>query len=851
MKNTFVVALKLFSNGRYSKLNNSLKFLILFFVMTLSLLLNSKGVMAATITVCPSGCNYTSIQSAINNANSGDTIDVYNGIYYENVIVNKTINLVGQNKDTTTIDGGGSGNTVYITSDWVNISGFTINGSGITGYDAGISINSNYNNISNINITDNYLGVYLSESNNITISYNSISGNGLDCILSEDSFYNTISENNLTGNDYGIEMYTSNYNTIYNNIISNNDGDGIYFEESFFNTISTNNIELNFDSGIILETSSNSNTISENIISKNYRGIDIFDSSSNTISGNNITGSNESGTYLSGSSNNTISENTLSGNKGEGIYFDGSSSNNNVSGNDISLGDTGIYIESAGITVHYNKIYDNNNYGINNINVETVNATLNYWGNAYGPYNTISNPDGQGNNISDNVTFWPYYYDEERTVLSAENHVFLNDSTTVGSNHTEVIVPPNNTAANITVLVNVVNVTLNLALLDNSSNITTNATLTGSINISSNRTIGTVKVFIPADLTITASTSWNCIINLPIIMENSSVNVTPDAGKTATVSFVIETGYFDERLTLGKAVSILIPGEAGKYAGYLRSGTFYPITTICSNDTQSAGNELGNEGNCKIDSGPNLVIWTKHFTKFITYAQFDITTTTTTTTTTTLGGFGGGSVHYHKETKIWDKITPGRVVIMKITDKEICFKQIQVSVNNQVNNVKITVTKLAGKPASVVHEVSGKVYKYMEINTQNLEDDNIESAKIRFEINKAWINSNNIDKDTIVLNRYKNGWEKLKTRLVGQDSDYYTYEADTPGFSVFAVTGEVLSETEEPGEVEETPEKEIKEEKAEQPSPPENFGETQRLIFVGLLAFVIGFLTFWKLRPSK
>jgi len=37
--------------------------------------------------------NYTKIQDAIDNATSGDTVFVYNGVYYENVIVNKTINL--------------------------------------------------------------------------------------------------------------------------------------------------------------------------------------------------------------------------------------------------------------------------------------------------------------------------------------------------------------------------------------------------------------------------------------------------------------------------------------------------------------------------------------------------------------------------------------------------------------------------------------------------------------------------------------------------------------------------------------------------------------------------------------
>ena len=56
-----------------------------------------------------SGGAFISIQDAINAANDGDTVFVYNGTYYENVIVNKIINLIGEHPDATLIDGGGSG----------------------------------------------------------------------------------------------------------------------------------------------------------------------------------------------------------------------------------------------------------------------------------------------------------------------------------------------------------------------------------------------------------------------------------------------------------------------------------------------------------------------------------------------------------------------------------------------------------------------------------------------------------------------------------------------------------------------------------------------------------------------
>lgn len=47
--------------------------------------------VAATYTVCPSGCEFSSIQSAIDAANSGDTIEVHSGTYNERVDANKAI----------------------------------------------------------------------------------------------------------------------------------------------------------------------------------------------------------------------------------------------------------------------------------------------------------------------------------------------------------------------------------------------------------------------------------------------------------------------------------------------------------------------------------------------------------------------------------------------------------------------------------------------------------------------------------------------------------------------------------------------------------------------------------------
>ncbi|MCD6478021.1 MAG: PGF-pre-PGF domain-containing protein, partial [Candidatus Aenigmarchaeota archaeon] len=148
-------------------------------------------------------------------------------------------------------------------------------------------------------------------------------------------------------------------------------------------------------------------------------------------------------------------------------------------------------------------------------------------------------------------------------------------------------------------------------------------------------------------------------------------------------------------------------------------------------------------------------------------------------------------------TQIWVKMTPGAAHIMKITNEEIGLKEMQITVNNEANNVKITVKKLEGKPASVTHEISGKVYRYIEVTKQNLKDENIESAKIKFEVSKSWLSENGYDPDSVILERYtENGWMKLNTLRVGETIDSYIYEAETPGFSVFAIAATTPPPTE-------------------------------------------------------
>jgi hypothetical protein len=97
------------------------------------LLLPFTSAQAMTITVCNTGCDYATIQSAVNGSSPGDTILVAPGRYIKNVTIISTLNIQGAGALSTTIDGPMAGSVITVTPNAVvTITGFTItNGRGI------------------------------------------------------------------------------------------------------------------------------------------------------------------------------------------------------------------------------------------------------------------------------------------------------------------------------------------------------------------------------------------------------------------------------------------------------------------------------------------------------------------------------------------------------------------------------------------------------------------------------------------------------------------------------------------------------------------------------------------------
>ena len=166
-------------------------FLILFFSSFFTN--NCLTATASTINVDNDGNgNYTVIQDAINIANNGDTIFVYSGYYTENLVINKPITLIGEDKGNTTIDGNNDV-TVGVFSDNVGLEGFTIkNGT------KGIMLNnSSKNTIKENTIINNNYGIYIdNKSTNNTIYQNNFIDNTKNAYDLSTNFWNFSSNGN-------------------------------------------------------------------------------------------------------------------------------------------------------------------------------------------------------------------------------------------------------------------------------------------------------------------------------------------------------------------------------------------------------------------------------------------------------------------------------------------------------------------------------------------------------------------------------------------------------------------------------------------------------------------------------
>lgn len=361
--------------------------------------------------------NYTGIQEAINHAIDGDTVFVYNGMYYGHVNINKSITLLGEDKNTTIISGY-IAYTVSIVSDWVFMSGFTIQNGKQRG--EGVRVDSCHNTLHNTIID--------TPADEIRISgdYNTLSSNTIICdriFLSGSG--SIFSGNTMTNNYYGIFFLDSWDNVIVqnrffncglfitdtvigNNIVMDNTVNGkplVYISDESDEAIdgdvgqillvnctnitiqdkeiatTTVGIQLVGCTDCLIEKvmitgslfgiclNGKQNTITGNTIIQNHDGV-VVSGDRNTVSANMVS-SNDVGINLQDSTTlNILRDNKITAN-GYGLLLDYGSDFNTILNNTITHNNDAVYLSSAANIFSGNVIQNNNEavrvYGDSNI----------------------------------------------------------------------------------------------------------------------------------------------------------------------------------------------------------------------------------------------------------------------------------------------------------------------------------------------------------------------------------------------------------------------------------------------------------------------------------------------------
>jgi parallel beta-helix repeat protein len=316
--------------------------------------------------------DFSTIQEAINNATEGSTILVRAGTYYEHVVVNKTVTLVGEDVSTTIVDGNNTGHVISIISDNVTVTGFTIQRSGniqMPALEAGICLNHSAGCVVSGNrlIDNGFCGISLLYSQRNTITDNNIARSSWGGIHLLNSSYNVISRNVVDTTYGGINGHaSSHYNNFTDNIISNSTH-GMFYHDANYNNICRNNISEIAAEGIWLQDQVNYNVVAENNLVNNTVAIRLQGPNYNNILSRNVITGAQYGIKIENYARYThMAENIIVNNRAgndswsAGIRLD-SGTDCQLNSNVITNNNYGIllYTSSPRVSIYGNKIISN------------------------------------------------------------------------------------------------------------------------------------------------------------------------------------------------------------------------------------------------------------------------------------------------------------------------------------------------------------------------------------------------------------------------------------------------------------------------------------------------------------
>ena len=267
---------------------------------------------------------YQHIQDGIDNSEAGDVVAVWSGDYYEQVVVDRSIALVGEEVATTIVQDNEWYVVVEIAADGVWFSGFTVTSGSDDPDCEGIDITADSCTVVGNSVVDTEVGIGVYEASYSSVRDNYMTNAGDNCsVCVSSASHNVIQGNTLVGGDQGIVVTVeSSDNAIVGNIISDHSLYGIRLRDATGNTVSENTINGNRN-GLRVDQASG-NTISDNAFMDNrFDGISVEESTDLVMTGNMFAAGGGISLHFYGYDPEVWSTQTIEGNviDGEPIYF--------------------------------------------------------------------------------------------------------------------------------------------------------------------------------------------------------------------------------------------------------------------------------------------------------------------------------------------------------------------------------------------------------------------------------------------------------------------------------------------------------------------------------------------------
>jgi len=644
------------------------------------------------------------------------------------------------------------------------------------------------NNNSVINSSSSYndlAGIYVSYSDNITLTNNTAYSNGLN---SSSAFATGIflrwdnkiimRNNTMNGNKYNLLLLNSVFSLMDIDISNKMDGKSVYFLVNQMNT----EINTSHNPGFVGLVNCTNITVRDLNMSNNGENF-LFEGLNNSRIFN-ITSVTTLYNFLINGSHNNVFSDIFSNNSLQSIlYFTYSTNNTMVRISSTEQYADAIYLGYSDWNKIYNSSFSNNHVGrgiyiqyTNNTLVDSVQTyNISYGITISNGYNNIvrnsvfiNATDGSANGVGIILS-----YSDNNTLINVKTNGSLFDGV-------QLFIANNNTFINLT---SIENNRSGVVFYKSNYNIINNSHI-------ENNTVG-LSFGLPS---FTSDSNYNLIYNNYI--RNGVANYQ---------NYGVVTNFFNTTLTLGTNI------VGGSYLG----GNFW--ATMNNTGFSQLCNDSDADGIC--DTNYSLDGTNYDYLPLYSVALVCIPYWTCNSWSTCSGGVqnrtctdfyscnstlnkpaesqfcttgGGAPATQQSSTTTVGTITSGEPATVTITNTQVEITSITITTTETVPNVAIKVTevKSARRADLEIGLPTGQIYQAFNITTIGLNNSQISNATIAFRVNKTWIQQRGAALTDILLYRKNDTtgkWNSLNTAYLANDSLYYYFSSLSSGFSTFLI----------------------------------------------------------------